>query len=312
MIWHSSLHALIPHNPLVIRDLNYQQRTTSRLSKFIDSIGVVAVAIGFAVGMFFCLAYYLNPRKNSAYLDGIQILAWLFHAAVVLRMLTAGALSSTWGRSVLNAHELKLIPLTNRQMLVGRWWAVMHRVRGWMLALGILQAGIVFSAALGTMMYFSWSASCGPPCVYTIGELVQSDLASPVRLLPIAGSIIVIPILEMLSCTALGVACAVVFGNRFGLIAALALRFAPVLIFSFFPDYPWAWSYLMARFEQYNWFTFADGGTSAALQLARSISEQHSKFPRGKVALYAVSAMFLIYIIGSLGAAWALLRRSRR
>ncbi|MEO8612696.1 MAG: hypothetical protein ABI690_32680 [Chloroflexota bacterium] len=314
MIWNSELHALIPRNPLVERDLLYQQRTTGHSIAFIETAGIVAAGIGFAAAMFYYFVHHLYPSPHwTQYHDGIQILAWIFHAAVALRLITAGARSTAWSRSILKSDELTLTSLSNRQLLIARWWGAMHQVRGWMLALGIVQVGIVFSAALGTMMHFGYVMDCiGPSCIYTIGELSQTDISSPARLLPIAASVIAIPILETMCCTALGMVCAIGLGNRFGLIAAIALRFVPVFIFSFVPDYLGPSTDFMFRFAEYNWFSFADGGTGTALQLALSFDESWTEFQRGKVALFAIAAMFVIYLIGSLAAAWALMRRSRR
>jgi hypothetical protein len=314
MFWNRELHALTPRNPLIERDLLYQQRTTGGSIALIETVGIVAAGIGFAVAMFYYFVHHLYPSPHwTQYHDGIQILAWLFHAAVVLRLIAAGARSTAWSRSILTSNELTLTSLSTIQLLSARWWGAMHQVRGWMLALGILQAGIVFSVALGTMMHFSYVMACiSPSCIYTIGELSQTDISSPARLLPIAASVVVIPILETMCCTALGIVCAISLGNRFGLIAALTLRFVPVFIFSFVPDYLGPSTDFMFRFAEYNWFSFADGGTGAALQLALSFDESYPEFQRGKVALFAVAAMFVIYLIGSLVAAWALMWRSRR
>src|SRR5688572_7197513 len=90
MIWDHGLHALLPRNPVIARDLRHQQRTTSFRMGVIETVGVVAVALCFSAAMLFYTVYKLHPWRWAEYLDGIQLLAWSFHAVATLRLLASG------------------------------------------------------------------------------------------------------------------------------------------------------------------------------------------------------------------------------
>lgn len=307
MIWKRSLYALIPRNPIILREINYQQWNKSFYERFAESVGVVIVALAFTIAMLVCVVNGLNPQKYGEYLMPIQLLAWIFHTLAVLRMITAGTFSVLRYRGVLNTDDVMLTPLTNWQLLFGNWWAAMHQMRGWMVALGIVQLGIVASTGFGLSMTFSWSMTCGNPCTYIIGELYRGVWSMPIPSLFIGTAAIGIAILETAGCTALGILLGILVRSNLGLIYATVLRFVPVFIFSFFPDYPWAWNGLLRRYEQYTWFSFADGGTGALIELANSVVGSL----RGILGVWAISGMLLLYSSLSLLIAWAVMRRSR-
>ncbi len=309
MIWNRSLHALIPRNPIIERELRYQQRTRSFRSGFIETVGVVIVALCIATAMLFCVVYGLTPRGNENYLISIQILAWAFHIIAVVRFLSVGVFNSAKDRCLLNSDDLMLTPLSNWQLLFGKWWSTIHQIRGWMLAFGIVQLGLVVSTAFGLLMSFSWYMTClNPPCVVTLYSPSQIPWFTPTRSLFIVASTIGITFLETVCCTVLGMAISLLVRSKFDLFYAFFLRFLPVFIFSFYPDYPWGFSNeITLRYREYTWFSFADGGTSAILQLAHGIAS----FDRGLLALFSITGMLLLYSSFSFVTAWSVMKRSR-
>jgi hypothetical protein len=313
MIWDRHLHALIPRNPLVTRELRRQQQTTSTLRGFIESVGVVLIALGFSVAMFASVASEVNPYLTLRYLDRIELLAWAFHAVVVVRMLVAGALTVSPDTYLLISDDLMVTPIRNWQLLLGKWWATLHQVRGWLLALGIMHLGIVFSTALGRFTRINWSMGCGggQPCTVTIYGLSYPEMLTLAQLTFAVSAAIGLAILETLSCTALGLATAIIGRAKFGLISAITLRFAPTVLFAYFPDFELGPS-LHGRYRFYTWFNFADFGTGAIIQMVYPIIVFSPSPDRGLMGLGVVAGMLLFFMSASLITSWLIMRRTRR
>lgn len=318
MMWDRELYAFIPRNPILLRDLRHQQRTTSFLRGNLESVGVVALALCFSVAMLSQVVNRLIPWPDYAYLEPVQLLAWIFHTAAAVRLLAAGVWIAAKDGYLLGSDDLMLTPLSNWQLFSAKWWAALHQVRGWMLALGIVQIGIVVSTGFGLLMTVDWGKVCtGGSCVVTVYGLYRPLWFAPIwftatRTTFIIASAIGIAILETVCCTALGMAFAMLVRSKLGFVCAISLRFAPVLIFSAFPDYPWAFSNnLLSRYTEYTWFSFADGGTGALVQMANPDQMYGVGFERGVLGLCAVLGMLLLYLGMSLLTARVVMRRSR-
>jgi len=307
MIWDRSLHALIPRNPLILRDLRHQQRTISLWRRRIESVGVVALALCFLTTMLFCVVYMRDPQDPySYYVVLIQLLAWIFHALTVLRLLAAGVFIATPEGYFLGSDELKLTRLSSWQLFTGKWWVAMHQVRGWIVALGIVQLGIVVSTAFGLLMTaVDWSG----------GGLIYPEYFTLALSTLIVVCAIGIAVLEAACCTALGLTLAIFIRSNSSFICAIVVRFAPVLIFSIVPNYKFATGDFTVRFAEYTWFSFADAGTGAIIELAQPDNVvwgvQGSGVSRGMLAIYADVGMFFTYLSLSFVLAWLAARRSR-
>lgn len=310
MFWDHQLHALIPNNPIVVRDLRHQQRTTSFWRGFIESVGVVTVALCFAVAMVLRVLDTSHLDRYMSYTAPLQVLAWIFHTASVLRFLSAGALIISDGSGFLDSDELRITVLSNWRILTGKWWAALHQIRGWMVALGIVQLGIVGSTAFAIMMTdYKWVTECGLSlCSFTLEPTYQIELLMPSWLWLVVSFAIVITILEAVSCIALGIFMAVIAGRKLGFVYAVVLRFLPAAIFAFYPSDSRAYGNLIWRFYEYTWFSFADSGTGALIRLTSGKPSVESGFH----AFCAAIGMFLLYTSLSLVTAWAVMRRSRR
>jgi hypothetical protein len=307
MIWHRQFHALIPKNPITTRELTHQQRTFSSRAKLADTVGIVAVAFIWATLLVLTALFDLNHRfrPQIRYVEISQVLAWLFHLIVILRLLIAGGEVVLRDSFLIQSTELLLTPVSRWRLLLGKWWAVLHQMRGWMLALGILHLGLIFSAAVNDMTIFDYTKQCLNPCVYTIGRTDASNWVTRGRSFILATAVIIITLLETLCCTALGMVATLFTHNRIAIIGAILLRFAPIIIFSIFPDYASGFPGIMRRYFQYTWFSFADGGTGALIQLA------HYEFQRGLRGIYVLTGMYIIYLIFTAVVAQMLLWRSR-
>jgi hypothetical protein len=316
MIWDRRLHALVPRNPIFMREIVHRERRLPYWIRFMDSVGAVALGLGFSVAMLLAVVFRSNLGPyyyKDQHIVLIQIFAWIFHVLAVLRMLIAGASAATADSHLLSSDDLMVTPLTNWQILAGKWWSAMYRMRGWFLALGIVQVGTVVSTAFGLHFVLNIS-SCRYPCIYNLDSLAfDAPWFIPIHQVSLIAGALGITILETMCCTALGMACVVLFRSKLGLLCAIAVRFLPLLIFSVYPDYPSAPpNNVLTRYIFYTSFSFADSGTGALIQLADSTTTRHLSFRRGVRGVSVALAMFAAYFVASVVVLWVVMRLSRR
>src|SRR5260221_1600816 len=120
MFWSRRFHTLIPRNPVVEHDLYRQQKTISFRQGFFETVGIVALALGFSVMMLSLTVVYTQDQNHyGVFLGPIQLLAWAFHAVVVWRLLAAGSFRVTKNGHVVGSDEPRSTPLSNWQLFFG-------------------------------------------------------------------------------------------------------------------------------------------------------------------------------------------------
>lgn len=288
MIWSPTLRSLLPNNPLILYLLHHQQRRMSFLKRVSDSLGSVALALSVVSMMLFFVVSKLDPQQSSAYIGYIQLYAWTFQAMVVLRFIAAGTTVVARDSILGDSNVFRLTSLSNARIFIGWWWAAMYRLRGWMLALGIVQLGLVASLAFGHMMTLDWQTICLSPCEVTLPGLYQPLWFTPLRAFVVPAAVVALTLLETACSTALGVAAAMILGNWAGFLVAAMLRFAPVLVFAMFP------------------FHLGDGGVGALVQLVEPVLGE-----RSLLALGVTIGTFALYLGLSLMTARLVMQRAR-
>ncbi|HEX2906998.1 MAG TPA: hypothetical protein VHO69_09075 [Phototrophicaceae bacterium] len=312
---------LQPNNPILRRELLYQERHVPRWLWRVELVGVVAVPL--LLTPFLIMnslkvdefgSSYTPPRYSTLQL--LVTLIWTIHALTAIRVVTAG--SHTINRDFQGQawDDIRLTGVTIWQVLFGKWWATLHRVRGWMVALGIAQIIVVPVI----MAEFSFHA-----CAYTFSDLVYCmkgvfettkcvsmaqnshhwrSLYTPGEM-PAAVIIAVsFSTIETLSCAAIGLAAGTIIRSEtIATLTGILIRFLPVLAFSFIPDYSNASGFLLWRWQEYTWFALADGGTTAVLRIADPWGAN-----RELLAVLAGSGLFLFYLAGSVELALVVLR----
>jgi ABC-type transport system involved in multi-copper enzyme maturation permease subunit len=221
-------------NPVLWQEFTHQERTAPRWMRRSQLLGIGAIVL-ILVGV------PLTLQNDNAYptMQLALFVTWVVHAAVALRAIVAGAnaisrehVGQTW-------DALTLTRVTDRQILLGKWRAALWRVRGWMVALGVVRLAMLPVFMIGLVKTFAWYM-CGQ---YTYTQYSgSSPYCSNVEMswVPWAAVLavvmtVVLTLLDVLCCTALGLAASALTrrGSTAAMVAIL-VRFTPVLLFGAF------------------------------------------------------------------------------
>jgi hypothetical protein len=300
--------SLLAHadNPILWQEFIHQERSTPRWLQRGSIIGVVILALflGFIV-----LTFSATPGYPTTLVMLYAI--WILHTATALRAIIAGAnvisrehVAQTW-------DALALTGVNAQRILFGKWRAALRHVRGWMLLLGILRLAAlpIFSVALAkTYAYYT----CG---IYSYSGIYGCDEGVPFILVPwavLTGVImtVVLTILDVMCCTAIGMAAsALTRRGTAAAIVAILVRFMPVLIFAGFARFDLG--SLSWRWWLYTPFALADSGTSPLMQLVYPvISWTQGRHVTALLGLALAAGMLLMFLVISLGASLVMIRRA--
>lgn len=290
-------------NPIARREISAYEHGVPTWMRRCDTVGIVAVSLATCVYLIVRWLHNLQGVWTSSWIDisspdlmaYLQITIFIIYGCVLVRCLIAGISVAHRYQKQRYRNAIILTNLTNRQILFGQWYAALYQVRGWMVALGLVRiAIIVINAAQNQFI------------IYSNGF----DFAYHPAQLPVAFSfIIVLGLLEVWATTGVGILAATwVRPVWFAGIIAIVLRILPILIFTWFPvismSYPIPIDWLVLRWQEYTWFAFVDGGTTAVLRLTlftlRAYPNSFSGeiFARSTLAFLAASHMLLVYGIG--------------
>ncbi len=185
---------------------------------------------------------------------------WIVHIITAARAISAGAnaisrehVGKTWDALVMTG-------VNTRQILIGKWLGVLHRVAPWMLALGILRLLMIpvfMIAMMNRLLYFAQGGG------YLYGGTASVPI-SWVGWAAVAAVVftVILTVLEVMACTAIGLAASATMRKGWtAMIAAFCIRFAPVVLFGAFTRYEVAtgMAYRVLRFP---YLSLADGGTA--------------------------------------------------
>jgi len=313
-------------NPILVQEVNYQRRTASRFWGYIKVFGPLALCALFGL-LVLSLSQVINNQTREITIFAI----WFVHAIVVTRCVIAGAnaisrehVGQTWDALILTG-------VSTRQILFGKWMAANRRVAPWMLALGAfrLAALPLFTMALVTRFAWRFSAynmsatGVSPnPAAYSAAATTPSLPMLTFALEPAllaALLIVLLTILEIMACTAIGIAAsAITRRGVMAMILAFCIRFAPVVIFAGFTRYEVgdsARSWQVLRFPA---LALADSGTSPLIQLMiplrnwdRNVYYQQFNFYRDALGgILLATGLLLILLSLSMLVAWFAIRTS--
>ncbi len=297
-------------NPVLWQEYVTQARRTSRhiaplrlLAPFVVVLMIAAVA-----------STLDHPDFPTRELGIVAI--WIVHTITAVYALNAGAdaisrehMEHTW-------DSLVLTGLSARRILLGKWRAVLRRTGPWMVLLGFIRLAMIPIFLVALVNYYGWLVTqYGPYIGYSGGYGYSMDYGA-VEWVPWASILavtmtVVLTILDILCCTAVGLAASALTRN--GIIAkviALAVRFSPVLLFAVFTRYELGAgstdSYRVLRFAP---FAIADGGTAPLSRLS---------VPRTPIStithvdalggLFLSTALIIGLLLIALGVAWVAIR----
>ncbi|GEM_PF-790801 len=251
-------------NPVLWQEFTHQERSGPRWMRrgYLLGILIVVSSIVYVISL---LSRLDAPSRETA-----LFIIWVIHAATAIRAIVAGAnaisrehVGQTWDALVLTGVSARLI-------LFGKWRAALWRIRGWTLALGVIRLAMlpVFMMALVNRFayfrfgqYSSYYGNNSGGYVY-FPEFSWIPEAAVLAVI----MTVVLTLLEVGCCTALGLAASAIFRRgSTAAAAAIIMRFVPVALFA-----------AMTRYDlgpaTYRWWRYpplalADGGTSPLYQL---------------------------------------------
>lgn len=265
-------------------------------------LGVLVVGLMLA-GVALTLRDITGPTRELA-----LITIWIVHALTAARCVAAGAnaisrehVGQTWDTLILTG-------VSARHILLGKWEGVLRLSAPWIVLLGTVRLVMIPIFMFALINRFAWRA--GSVTSYSGYGMPASVGWVPWAALLAVAMTILLTILEVLACTAVGLAAsALVRRGWLALIDALIVRFTPVALFTAFTRYEVgaAPSWRVLRFP---YLGLADGGTAPLYQLSLPLTGWTQDAHAGALpGLLMVVLLLAGLTVGGLLTAWWAIRR---
>ncbi len=287
-------------NPIERQEMKHQQRSAPALVNGGWLLGLLALS-GAAGVIMLTLRDVTSPTRELGIL-----LVWILHALTGARAIAAGANAISREHTGQTWIPLVLTGVSARKILLGKWMAAMSQVAPWMLALGVLRLVMLPVFLLAFLNRFAWRTMyrTGPSSTSysAFAELSLLEWAAVTAVV----MTVVLTILEVMACTALGLAAsAILRRGSAALIAAMVIRFTPVLLFAAFTRHEIGLgpSWRVLRFPP---LALADSGSAPLYQLALPLTFWTERVHTDALPGLAMAAGLLLFIIiVSLVVTWA-------
>lgn len=290
-------------NPIEWQETRHQEFSIPRLARRYGF--VMPLLLGLVIGLI-----GLTLRDVSAPTRELAIyVIWIVHAITAARAISAGAnaisrehVGKTWDALVLTG-------VSARQLLLGKWLGVLHRVAPWMLMLGAVRLVMLPLLMLSVVNRFAWFTITRSSNGYAYGN-VYIDWVPWAALAAVVLTVL-LTVLEVLACTALGLATSAVLRNGWlALIVAVCIRFTPVVIFAAFTRYEVgngpSW-----RVLRFPYLALADGGSAPLYQLTLPYTGWTRQAHIEALPGIGIAALLLLmFIVVSVAVTWWSIRRA--
>lgn len=233
---------------------------------------------------------------------------WIVHIITGSRAISAGAnaisrehVGKTWDALVMTGVDA-------RQILIGKWLGVLHRIAPWMLGLGVVRLVMIpvfLIAMMNRLLYFAYGGGYlyGGYTNFPISWVGWASVAA-------VTFTVLLTVLDVMACTAIGLAASAIMCKGWtAMIVAFIVRFAPAILFGAFTRYEVAtgMAYRVLRFP---YLSLADGGTAPLYLLSlpysyRMQTAHIDALPSILMAVVLLSGM----LVGSLLVTWWAIRR---
>lgn len=321
--------AIQPDNPILRLEIKHQQRTVPRWLQWFDRFGVIVLALVIS------LALFLLPIKDDLYGSHswlypeidifLPLLLWIAQLLIILRCVFASVNTMHYHRGWKQWDVMVLTGMTRKQILIGKFWGTLYQLRGWMVAIGIINLAVAALVSTNLIVFcyrnpleeLRAEMSISPwmdIASYDYAMSLQAGDCPEPRTIGQIGLIVIhtiaISILATMVSTAVGLMGGLIGNQAIGFVVALTCRLAPVFIFTLFPDYPYAGGYIVWRWYEYTWFSFADGGATGILR-AGIIWDPYPTmtiYPT-LLAFWAAILMYIAYLVFAFLISNFLLRR---
>lgn len=296
-------------NPVFWQEVTHQERGMRHWRKRWRWIGYVLV--GGLIG--FVASTLQDPTYGTRETGMLAI--WIVHTCAAIFSIVAGANVISREHASVTWDSLVLTGVSARKIMFGKWKAALRRAGGWMVLLGMIRLAMipVFTfALLNRFAYFYGSGYYSSRSYYDETVIPTVEIV-PWAVLAAVGFTVLLTALEILSCTALGMATsAVTRRGAWSIISAITIRFAPVIIFAGYTAHDLGGnSYRVWRWWRSTTFAIADGGTSPLYYLSMpSIVWTRNRQPEALPGLFLAMGSLLLILVISLIVAWWAIRRS--
>lgn len=289
-------------NPIVWQESNHQRRPLVLRQRLYWGVGLLLLAA--AIGI---IALTLGNIGTPTHQLGIYLI-WVIHAVTAARAISAGAnaisrehVGKTW-------DPLVLTGIGTRHILYGKWLGVLNRVAPWMLILGTVRLAMIPVFMISLVYRYAWFS--GGRSYYFDEGYNPVGWVAWASLLAVFMTV-ALTVLEVLACTALGMAASAITRRGWtAMIAAFCIRLIPVALFAAFTRYeigngPY-W-----RTLSFPALSLADAGTGPLWQLALPLTGwTQQAHVRALPGLGLATLLLLIYILVSLVVTWWAIRSS--
>jgi hypothetical protein len=266
-------------------------------------LGVLLVGLVLA-GIALTLRDIASPTRELA-----LITIWIVHALTAARCVAAGAnaisrehVGQTWDTLILTG-------VSARHILLGKWEGVLRLSAPWMLLLSTVRLMMIPIFMFALVNRFAWRAGGSVTSYPGYGTPTGVEWVPWAALLAVVMTV-VLTVLEVLACTAVGLAAsALVRRGWLALITAMIVRFTPVALFAAFTRYEVgaAPSWRVLRFP---YLGLADSGSAPLYQLSLPLTGWTQDAHAGALPSLLMVTLFLAMLtLGGLLAAWWAIRR---
>jgi ABC-type transport system involved in multi-copper enzyme maturation permease subunit len=295
-------------NPIEWQEIEHQKRRTAAPLPY--SRWLLPLLLVIMVG-----AVALTLRKVDQPTRELALLViWICHGLTAAGAIAVGANAISREHDGQTWIPLILTGVSARRILIGKWLGVLHKVAPWMLALGTVRLVMLPIFTFAFINRFAWRMSTrfsyapGTPSYYAYDPYLVISWLDWAALLAVVMSV-VLTVLEVLCCTALGLAAsAVIKRGWLALIVGICIRFTPVFLFAAFTRYEvgLAPSWQALRFTP---LALADSGSAPLYQLSLPLTSwtmgTHETALSGVVL---TTAMLVLFLTAALAVAWSAVR----
>jgi hypothetical protein len=295
-------------NPIEWQEMKHQERSLPDYMRRYWWLAPLTLALAVAMVAAMLRQVTAPTRETALYV------IWIVHALAVARSLAAGANAISREHVGLTWDTLVMTGVSARRILLGKWAGVLRHAAPTMLLLATVRLAMLPVFMLALVNRYAWRTMYGSygGAGYSGGTYYGTspylDWVPWATLLSVALTV-ALTILELMACTALGLAASAVLRRGWlALVAAFCIRFAPVVFFAAFTYYEVGDSPSW-RILRFPWLSLADGGTAPLYQLVLPLNSWTSGTHINAIPGAAMSALLLLVILGgALFVTWYFIR----
>jgi hypothetical protein len=299
-------------NPIEWQEMKHQERSIPAAMRRYWWLAplMLALAVGGVASM---LRQVTAPTRETA-----LYVIWIVHALAVARALAAGANAISREHVGLTWDTLVMTGVSARWILFGKWLGVLRHAAPGMLLLATVRLAMLPVFMLALVNRYAWRYTYGGygNGSYNLSGGAYYSASTFIDWVPWAAMLAVtltvaLTLLELLACTALGLATSAVLRRGWlALVAAFCIRFAPVVFFAAFTYYEVGDSPSW-RILRFPWLSLADGGTAPLYQLVLPLNSWTSGTHIAAIPGALMSALLLLLLLaGGLFVTWRSIRSS--